>query len=738
MNRRNLMGTAGISLALLLANGGVTWAEESAGSEDAVTAPIEEILITSRKRTENLMAVPSDITVVNQNFLKNSGAASVTDMGYGITGVFLDSFNGGSGITNVSVRGISGAQELTGVRSGIGFFVDGVNVFNQTAFNTPLLDVERVEILKGPQPAAFGRSVIGGAINLITRKPPEQLTIEGDISYGNYDTKQARITVGGPISEKVRISLSGLTLNHDGYLKNLLEEGLDAQSADMVVGKVNLLFLASDKLTIQFIQDYFKDDGFYGPRDCADVDFGCAPGGAYDRKIVSVNNKYRDTSAEAYSGNLKIDYDLDSGHSFTAISAYRYNKSVQQFDIYDNGGGSEYADWKDDGSWEVTQEMRIASPDEGRFTYLVGGLFTHESLDFHIPFINPIDVPEPLFPELGDDLILDNGMKKKTDVFSVFASGKYDLTERLKADVGVRFTHEKTKARTSQSVIYGAGLTDEEAAATFFNMELFDITRSDNWDNFEGQLALSYNFSEDAMIYGRVSQGKKSGGFTQLIIFENSARENPAFGPETLIAYEIGVKAALMDGKLRLNASAFYNDYDDIQVRYVDPSNFNLRLIQNGTKANSKGVELEANIHPNPHISIVAGMTYQKSEFTTALPTAGIAAGNEFTNTPKFMANLAMDFNYPINDNINMIGGVNAGYRTRNFHDAQNDFSQERHAIVNARAGLEFMEGRLTTTLWAKNLTDKTVSTFMFWDVDNPHVLTNAPRTYGIEVGFKY
>ncbi len=697
---------------------------------------LEEVVVVSRKRAENIMEVPTAISVVDEQFIKSNLANSVTDLGYGMTGVLLDSGNGGSSFIHVSIRGVAGLQEPTGVRSGIGFFVDGVNVFNQTAFNAPLLDVERVEVLKGPQPAAFGRSVLGGAINLISRKPPRDLRVEGDLTMGNYELRQARLSVGGPIvDDKLFVNLSGLTLEHDGYLENVAPNGLDAQAPEMIVAKLNLEYLPGDNFSIHFIQDYFKDDGFYGPRDC--VFAGCAPGTQYDRKVNSANGRHLDTSAESASTYLKADYQLKSGASIVGITGYRYNNSAQQFDITDTGAGSSFADFKDNGSWQFSQELRFVSPDEGKLRYLGGLLYTIEDVDFSIPFINPFDAPQPSFPGLTQDLILDDRMLKTSDIYSAFASLGYDITARLNLDVGARVTHEKTEARSRQYVINDAGLGDQGAADLFDGFELFDVTRSDSWDNFEGQVALGYDITDNVMLYGRVSQGKKSGGFTQLIVFGNSARHDPGFGPEKLLAYEAGIKAELMESRLRLSAALHQSDYDDIQVRFSTVETQGIRIIQNAGEARSRGIELEAAIVPNEHLSISAGLSVQESEYTRAVPRLNIREGNSFPFTPEVIADLTVSADYPVSAAVDWFGGVTAGYRSKSFHDSQNQFTQDPNTIVNVKTGVRFMEDRWTVALWAKNLTDKTVTTFAFFPGSERYSL-NAPRTYGLELGFEF
>lgn len=734
MNKRALVGSIGLSL-VSLSSAPQAWAQATHGA-DIPSDVLEEIVVTSRKRAENIMEVPSGITVVGEDFIENNNANNVTDLGYGMTGVLLDSGNGGSSFIHVSIRGVAGLAEPTGVRSGIGFFVDGINVFNQTAFNAPLLDIERVEVLKGPQPAAFGRSVLGGAINLISNKPPREMTVAGDLTFGNYDLTQTRLSVGGPVvSDKLFVNLSGLTMKHDGYLKNLSPGGADAQAPDMVVAKINVEYLPSDELNIRFIQDYFKDDGFYGPRECEFE--GCAPGGAFDRKILSADGRYRDTSAEAINSHLGISYDLGAGGSIESITGYRYNTSVQQFDITDTGAGSDFADFRDHGSWQLSQELRWVSADTGPLRHVAGVLYTREDVDFSIPFINPIDAPRPTFPHLTDDLILDDRMQKTTDVYSVFGSASYDITQRWTLDLGARMTHEKTDARATQSVVNDAGLGEQGAADQFDGFELFDVTHSDSWNNFEGQLALAYHLTDDVMVYGRVSQGKKSGGFTQLIVFGSSARRDPGFGPETLRAYELGTKAELWDHRLRLSAALHQSDYSDIQVRFADPQNQGIRIIQNAAEARSRGVEMEAVLAPSEHFSITAGLSLQESEYTAAVPALGIAEGNSFPFTPEVIGDLTLTSSYPVSNTVSWFGSATAGYRSKSFHDSQNEFWQEAHSIVNLKTGLSFVEERLTVAAWVKNLTDRTVTTFVFFPGQERYSL-NAPRTYGMEIGFKF
>ena len=715
----------------------------AAQSVSADQRVLEEVVITSTKRTELLDEVPTDATVVNKDAIQTARATNVADLGYGVTGVFIDSQTGGSAATTVSMRGVSGNAELTGVRSGIGFFADGTDVFNQTAFNLPLLDVDRVEILKGPQPAAFSRSVIGGAINVISALPPSQASITGNLSYGNYNSKQSWVTVGGPLmGDDLRMSVSGLLLTHDGYLRNLTTNGVDADSADVAMGKLNVLYQPTSQLRVHFVGDYYQDLGFSGPAQCTVLAYGCSPLPLTDRVLKSFDGPYRDTTVKNESARVLADYTLNSGFIFSSVTAYRYNKAAQVFDILNNGGGTEFANYRDNGSWEGSQELRFSSPSTGKLTYLFGVLWDHEHLNFSIPFIVPRNVPQPEFPFLTRDLILDDGMHRATNVASLFGSGRATLSERLKLDVGLRLSHESTTAESVQRVVDGAGLSDQAAAATYYGFNLFDLTRSQSWNNFEWQVAPSFQLTPDSMVYTRVSQGKKSGGFTQLIILSASTITDPAFGPETLTSYEVGSKGSLLHGRVHWNADVFYNDYRDIQARFQTTETFGIRVIRNVGTATSSGFEFETTLSLSQYVSLLVGVTYEPSKFTTAVPEISIAKGNEFENLPRWLGNLSLNAEYPVSAHAKWFGNVSGGTRSRSYLDDQNVQSQDPNTILNARTGIDWNNGKLKVAGWVKNLTNRYVETFAYTNfnvmgVPAVNVIANAPRTFGVEVGFQ-
>ena len=672
----------------------------------AETAKIEElIVVTARRRVEALQDVPMAVSVLGGEELERRGAANLRDIGGAFAGVSFNDSNSSGG--EFSIRGLNSAG--SGSDSSIGVYIDEVFVGAEQAAGQRLLDIESFQLLRGPQGTLFGRNTVAGAVNIVTRKPENGFGGDLSATVGNYDLRQYGVVVNVPIVEdRLLTRFSYVTREREGYLANDASPGESGNNEDGETWRAQILARPTESLDVLLSLDSIKDNG------CENM-FRLV-GGAIFTGVTDPDRSAWDgpceSDREAGGVSLRVDQRFDT-MAFSSISAFRERDTSFLTDrdftvrpILSSGLNSDEDIF--------SQEFRLASTGDRALDWAAGLYyfqrgFTQETiLDLGPGFLGP-----------GRRNIVTATAQTETQSWAAYASAEYRITDAWRAELGLRYTHETKDLEYVQTATFpipGFGVV-----APFE-----DQTDGGEWSP---TFTLSYHLNDDAMLYGRLARGYKSSGFNTAV---SSNPSRIAFDPEFVNSYELGYRAAYLDGRVRVDGSVFHLDYESIQVADQDGAGF---YIGNAASARSFGAELQLNARLNSFVDLSAGAGYVDAQYEEY----GARSGNAMPRAPRWTGSLALDMHAPATDG-ELFVAPEIFYRSENFVDSANTalFAQPAHTLVNLRAGYRHNDG-WSISAWGRNLTDERVNLGGFAVAPLLFaVTTSPPPTYGVDLRWEF
>jgi iron complex outermembrane recepter protein len=690
-----------VSMALLGAAG------EAAAQEAAQSVVLEEVIVTSQRREQPLQDVPVAVTALSERDIEARGIGSTHDVLPTIPNVTYDeSFTIGNSF--VSVRGVS---QINNADSPVAVVVDGVPQNNQKQLRMELFDIERIEVLKGPQGALYGRNAIGGAINIVTRAPSNELAGWMQAGLGSGDLRAASAAVSGPIVEdKVLFRLSGAYTDTDGNVRNVfLDRKVDFFTSGDVRGR--LLFEPTQALSIDVRAAWSSLDGG------AVMDASMNPGDpANANREVLPRSDILGTSERSISdGSVKLDWRSAAG-TFTSISAYTDLDETYFGDLdfcnpvnCPNGifGLGPQADQRQVLDVKLlSQELRFTSPDDRSLRWIAGAFYINTRRDlqtvgnFLIPGIPPVPV-------------INSNESNDNDAYSVFAQADYDFNERTTLGVSARYDRDK---REQQDIGTPGG-----------------ATRSISFDKVQPRVVLSHKFTADQLGYVSYGTGFRSGGF-------NGIGGRP-FQAETLDNYEVGYKSTWMDRRLRVNAAVFRSKSDDYQFFYVDFNAGGSQVIDNLSKVEMTGAELEVQAQLTRGWSLYTSLGLLDSDIKEFDPglTVPAARGNRTPKTQKSSLSMGSQYEVPLGS---LTGRVRADYSRWGKRYWHPDNLDVRDPVDMLDVRLSVSGDKWTVTAWGRNLLNE-----FYWqdfnsvrfgapgvDLGSP----SQPHTYGLEFRYEF
>lgn len=693
-----------LSGAALIAFGGgaPALAQQSPQTESAHT--VQEVVVTARKRDERALDVPMAISAIGGERLERIGAENLRDIGGAFPGVSFNDSN--SGNSEFSIRGLTSAG--SGSDTSVGLYVDEVFVGDEAATSQRLFDIDSFQVLRGPQGTLFGRNTVAGAINVVTRKPEPDFGVSAEATFGNYGLRQFGATLNVPLGERVAARINYVDRQRDGYLQNLANPGQYGNDENGQSLRFHLQADPTDDLTLLFSLDGSKD------RTCDNM-FTLVGGTLYSGNTdpdVSEWDGSCGRAADVRGASFRADQRFGD-LTFTSITAYRDRETAFLTDrdftplpVLETG--------LDTDEQQFTQEFRLASVGGERFNW-VAGLFYYDRQFFQDTILDL----GPGF--LGPGLRNTVHAMAQTDArsYAVFGSGEYQINDRLRLEIGLRYTHE------SKSVDY-------EQTATLpipgFGV-VAPFQREVDGGEWSPTATLTYYLAADAMVYGRIARGFKSGGFNA---GPSSDPTQIEFQPEQLMSYELGYKARLLDGRLLFDSAVFYMDYKDIQQSDQDGSGF---FISNAASARSYGVEAQAQWRLADNVVLNTGLGYVDARYEEF----GARSGNDLPRAPRWTGSISLDISRQVGPgSVFVIPEV--AYRSANYVDAANTelFRQDANTLVNLRAGFR-SDQNWSIVAWGRNLTDErfTMGGFAVNPVIYAHT-PSPPRTYGVDLRWEY
>ncbi len=686
---------------------------------------LEEIIVTAQKRSENLQSVPVSITAFSEAMLERSGITGVEEVASRTPNLKINRSNLAE--PQIYVRGVGSNSDSAAGDPTVGVFLDEVYVGRAGSAAFDLFDLERIEVLRGPQGTLDGRNTSGGAINIITKKPSEDTYVKLYGSYGNYNSIEARVTANTALSDKLYGKISLNHRSHDGYSKNMFT-GDELMDEENWSGRLQFLFMPSDNTRILLTGDYSKDDNGGNARVPYIVP-STSPIAPFIRNAYPADTDVRLSAAfpesfqkrESWGATLRIDHDASYG-TWTSLTAYRkYDLSW----LEDLGTPSIPKVLRNDDSVaedarQFSQELRLASSPDSRVKWVLGLYYFNEKVDRSERFITEF----LLVPAAGGDVTF--GQNVKSESFAAFGQVTVPLGDAFSITGGLRWTYDKKDAH--QTAVNNNPL-DPTPGIPLFPGQPYDITADANWDALTGRVALEYKDGDGPLLFASISRGYKSGIFAS----QNNIAANVGIPikPEYAWTYEVGFKSDLLDNKLRLNGTAFYTDYKDLQLFRLDAQ---LRLVTFNADAEIYGGELEAVAILAPGLELGGNVAYLHTEMTT-----GDFIGNELTRAPKWTTNIYGSYSFAVP------GGdlsLRADYRWTGRYTMETTNLPETYienfGLWDARIAYTHEASGLEVALWGKNLTDKDYPVHLIPFLGSSFAIYGTPRTYGLSLSYRW
>lgn len=701
------------------------------------TATLEEVVVTARKKEESLQDIPLSVTALTGKSMRETMISNMEDAQHGMANV---NFAVRLGSAVPTIRGVGFSILNNGTTANVAMHVNGVYIGRPMAVASSFFDVDRLEVVRGPQGTLYGRNATGGAVNIITNAPTEELSGYFNATLGNYSSATVEAAISGPIvKDKILGRLAVRTDRHDGWGQNLYT-GNDVDSQDLVSFRSTVRFLLSEDWTVDWVaEQYDQDDSMFGMKFGGSTNPAAQLGGVLlGGSPFPINS--RDVNTERDILNKREIFGTDvtatwSGDSYTfkSITGYRDTKVNVESDIDATTAVVFSGPNREEDAEQVSQEFQLAY-DGDRLSWLAGAFYFKESNDIATVSPEGFLLPNgsaPFYPPangVGTILPFVNGANVEMTSYAVFGEATYRFNDQWSATAGLRYTDEDVDI----SGEYAPLRTRQR------NCEVLECTLS--FDNISPRVILKYEPNDDWMLFASVSDGFKSGGFSVGALA-------PSFDEELITSIEFGAKATLLNERLQLSLTAFDYDYDDLQVtKVLDAS----ALTENAATASITGLEFEAKMLLTDQFQVdlaVGTLDAEFDEFESQNPSfPGTApqnlAGNQLPQAPDLSVTLAAEYS------VNAFGGDltvrgeaihSDEYYLTSFNERP-DY-QDSYEMYNLFVNYEHASG-IRLGAFLRNASDELIKTSGYTTIvalGTPSFTSYLPpRTYGVSFGYSF
>ncbi len=745
------------------------------------TGGIEDIIVTAQKRTENIQDVPISIAAVTGETVAALHASTLQGLQGTVPNVQIGNFSNTPNTAVFTIRGIGVIEPDPYAGNTVGIVTDGVPQYFSMGALLDLYDVERIEILRGPQGTLFGANTTGGVVNVVNVQPSSELGGRADVSYGNYN----HLTIGGAVNAPLGDKLAArLTVSHDerkGWVTNVVD-GSDMGKRNVTIFRGAVKASPTEDLDITLSGEYDRSRNgapvvvagdLPGEAEYVPVGFRnmyaspCEPAGTRCRApntYFSANDggalgEVKDQSdMDTYRGTLTVNARNTGAGDITSITSYR---KFKLFEFTDQDGTPVFLidTQRQTKGWQFSQELRSNIKVTDGFDLLVGGFYMKTHYNHYqrlrIDFAGgaTYNLVANTVTKGLQGLFQLNLQEQDNNSISAFAQAYADLSDRLRFQAGIRYTHEKTAMMASTATsLAGGGVTTFNGAspAGVPNNDLGTVAPprgSESWNNIGWKLGLDFKATEDALVYAYWARGFKSGGFTGRI---GIAQDLGPYNPEHVDTFEAGLKSDFLDNRLRTNIAAFYTNYRDIQLAQIYFIGSGATLTQGNTILNAasssiKGFEAEVSAAPSEGLTLTASLAYLSAKykrFNFLEPSGTITslAGQRLQNAPKWTGSLGFSYELPISTMKGRIG-ANYNFVTEKLLTSIKDVPRARvqpQHLVNMNADLLISE-QLTIGFYATNLFDNRYINSVF-DAPGTLGLVNyaPPSQWGVSAGYRF
>jgi iron complex outermembrane recepter protein len=704
-------------------------ANEEENIDDVTPYYLEDVIVTAERRETSIQKTPITISTFSSKEIEDLNINYVPDIAQRVPGLTVGNSSNFSA-PDIYLRGVGTRDFTIGGDLSIGFYVDDVYIGRSGDVFVDMFDLERIEILKGPQGTLWGRNAVAGAIHTVTSKPSNTLEVKQLAEYGRFDQLRLTGTLSGPLLNDTLLGkVSYSVRDRDGFTNNVFD-GSDINDAENISGRGSFWFLPTDNIDFLLSLDYSKDR----PKAIALKNksitgaaalFGhVEPDGPFNVNHDTDGREHRDS----YGASGKLSWDMGK-LSLVSISAFR-GYQVDSLDDADSISFKLAEVLNQIDQTQFTQEFRLFNKPNGKLKWLFGTYLFHEETE-NIFIVDSSDFALAL--GVGD-YIATNFSSITANSYSVFGQLNYALTERLSATVGARYTYEEKDFTSRRDGAVGFAVIG--APDPGFQLTAFD----EDWQAFTPKVGLEFQQTKDLFWYASISRGFRSGGFNAL---QSVVQE--AFNPEFLLAYEVGVKSDWLNRKLQANLALFYYDHTDLQVTTVTGAVGGAPVVvtSNAAEAREFGAEVSILALPMQGLEINTNLSFLDAEYTEFISGTNNFAGNSINHSPAFSSHFGIQYSLPMRDYGFLTVGAEHQYQTKIFFTEANQdvLSQGDYHNLNARIGFETYDGHFSLSLFGNNLTnEETVQTGV--DLQDTLGLVNhafnPPRTYGIKFAVNF
>ncbi|PCI31940.1 MAG: TonB-dependent receptor [Alphaproteobacteria bacterium] len=721
----NLLSSISLG-AILLTSGAV----QTSYAADEGNAVLEEITVTARRRSESLQSVPVAVTAFSAENLAKFGATDITFLAQSTPNTTLKVSRGTSSTITAFIRGIGQQDPVAGFESGVGIYLDGVYLNRPQGAVLEIYDVERIEILRGPQGTLYGRNTIGGAIKYVTKRIGDEPEMRIKASGGTHGQMDILASASAPVTDALALGGSIAYFSRDGFGKNL-NTGENHYDKDLFAIRLSAELTPSENVFIKLSGDYTKDtsNAKGGHRlTVSSVAHGSAPilDNVFDtRSGLAGKQEVIQKGIHAYA-----EWDVSETVTLKSTTAYREDETVSPIDfdslplnfmdvpvIYTND--------------QLSQEFQLVY--EAEKVQGVMGFFYLDANAF-----NEFDV---ILSDFGITSYTFGDVNTKT--WAISGDVNYDMSETVSVSVGGRYTSDKRTSEVKKQTFLGLGSLPFGNESSILIATKANFIASKTFNKFTPKVSLKWQPNDDVNVYASFSQGFKGGGFDP----RGDDRAIVGFESETVNTYEIGLKSTLVDGRVSTNIATFFSDFKNIQIpgSVIVDGDF-IGTTTNAGKAEIWGVEFEGKALLSDNLTANANVGYINADYKEFIVGGvNVADDRNFQNTPEWSLNASLNYEQPLNlfgddGDINLIGSVSYKSKTYNFEVETPLLDQDGYAILDLSLVWTAEDGSIQVGIHGKNLTDKEykVAGYNFPSLDTVTAFFGNPRTVTATVDFRF
>lgn len=769
--RATLFALQPLAAGVLLAAANSSFADQPVGATPAVEAGAQlgTVTVNARRREETAQSVPTPISVLSSETLETQRIYRVQDLQQLVPSTNVSYVHARQ--SSISIRGLGNNPASDGLEGSVGIYLDNVYLGRPGMAVFDLLDVEQLEVLRGPQGTLFGKNTTAGVLNITTRKPTFHTEGSVQTSLAEDGYWQTQASYSGPLSDTLAGRISAYRTEDDGYVKNVYN-GDDLNGGKRQGFRTQLLFKPNEAFNLRWIGEYNEEDSNNGILSLYSTgptingvnryeslanQAGATLVSGKDRKV----NFDSDQQVTVFQGGTSVEanWTLPNDFTLTSISAYRWWDFTPRNDDGLNVAAS-YNAGVSVRDKQYSQEIRLASPTGGFFDYVLGAYYFKQDLDNKsFNYYGPQADIWNATPAgaLANVTTIGSG-HIDTDSYALFAQGTWHLTDRLDFTAGVRGTYEEKSAWVDRAAPSGgAAVTGAAAAARNGRVGAYDSGDLNQYSfSPTGLLSLSYRFSDAVLGYASLTHGEKSGGVNLTVgAAPRLGTDSLLVGTERVNNAEVGLKTTLFDNRLQLNSNLFWAQVHGYQANVYDQVN-RVQYLANAGSVRSRGVEFEATALPIQGLTLNFNGSWNDVRYTDykdapCPPEVSLAnatatcdlSGHQVVGASKYIANFNGQYKWQLTDRIEPYVTASYAFRSRAVGTIDDsDFGQiPSYALVNLSTGvrLDQGDGVVDLSLWVKNAGDKTYFTSLWNSANGGYAgVLGTPRTFGATARYDF